>query len=64
MKETQIVRRLRAYGKETGPESIRGLRDDAAREIVTWRVIAFVIGALPLLLLLLHWNGVQLGICK
>ena len=29
-KDAQIVRRLRAYENETGPESARGLRDDAA----------------------------------
>jgi hypothetical protein len=30
MRETEIVRRLRAYENETGPVTLRGLRDDAA----------------------------------
>jgi hypothetical protein len=64
MKENQIVRRLRSYENETGPITLRGLRDDAAWEIVTWRAIAFTAILVPGLLALLHATGVlQLPIC-
>ena len=64
MKEAQIVRRLRAYENETGPVTLRGLRNDAASEIVMLRfalIAAAVLGFLPWLL---PWNGVELWICK
>jgi hypothetical protein len=56
----KIVRRLRAYENEIGPVSLRGLRDDAAREIVSLRVI--VIGvcgrALAAVTVALDWCAI------
>ena len=54
------MRRLRAYENETGPVTLRGLRDDAAREIVSWRLMAIVAAVVSLLpWLVLHSKGVE-----
>ena len=64
MKEAHIVRRLRAYENETGPVTLRGLRDDAASEIIWLRIGLLVVGAAPWLLFLWRWTGGELWICK
>jgi hypothetical protein len=53
MREARIVRRLRVYENERGPESVRGLRDDAASEIVTLR--ATVVATTVFWSILLIW---------
>ncbi len=52
-----IVRRLRDYENETGPVSLRGLRDDAASEIVALRV-ALVLSTITLMILALQPQSV------
>jgi len=53
-----IVRRLRDYENEVGPVTMRLLRDDAAREIVSLRfLLALSFVVLGLAFLLLYTTG-------
>jgi hypothetical protein len=60
----KIVRRLRSYENETGSVSLRMLRDDAASEIVAYRIGMIVAIAANLAMLLAARMGVELWICK